>query len=249
MFESATLTSPDSHAASVLPPAQMTRILVVDDEEDIHTVLQYNLEQLGYEVTSALTGKEGLRLCREMVPDLVVLDLMLPDLAGTEICRLLRASPVTAHIPVIMCTARTEEIDRVVGFELGADDYVTKPFSMRELALRIRAVLRRKSGPPPANGTLEFGDLRIDRDAHRVWVGETEVELTALEFKLLVTLCERRERVQSRSVLLDNVWGMRGDSSTRTVDAHVKRLREKLAHARNHIETVRGVGYRFTARG
>jgi two-component system phosphate regulon response regulator PhoB len=144
-----------------------------------------------------------------------------------------------------MLTARGEEIDRVVGFELGADDYVTKPFSVRELVLRIRATLRRSEVKPPESSLVEFGVLKMDRDAHRVWVAEDEVELTALEFKLLVTLYDRRNRVQSRGALLDHVWGMDTKVATRTVDAHVKRLREKIGVGRDYIETVRGVGYRF----
>jgi two-component system phosphate regulon response regulator PhoB len=170
---------------------------------------------------------------------------MLPDLAGTEICRAIKDDPGTRHMPIVMVTARGEEIDRVVGFELGADDYVTKPFSVRELLLRVRAILRRSENEQPTGASIEFGTLRIDRDAHRVWVDAAEIELTALEFKLLVTLYERRNRVQSRSALLDHVWGIDTKISTRTVDAHVKRLREKLGSARDYIETVRGVGYRF----
>lgn len=226
----------------------MARILIIDDEEDIQSVLEYNLTELGHQVACTTSGREGLRLAKEQRPDLLILDLMLPDLAGTEICRALKTDPATASIAIIMVTARTEEIDRVVGFEIGADDYVTKPFSVRELALRIRALLRRMNGQKPDSAALDFGSLRIDRHAHRVWVGDLEVELTALEFKLLVTLCERRDRVQSRAILLETVWGIRSNASTRTVDAHVKRLREKLRSARTHIETVRGVGYRFTER-
>jgi two-component system phosphate regulon response regulator PhoB len=176
---------------------------------------------------------------------LVLLDLMLPDMSGTEVCRTIKDNPATRTLPVVMLTARGEEIDRVVGFEIGADDYITKPFSVRELVLRIRAVLRRRELPPGEAASIEFGNLRIDRAAHRVWVDGEEVELTALEFKLLVTLYERRNRVQSRGALLDQVWGIETKISTRTVDAHVKRLREKMGNARDYIETVRGVGYRF----
>jgi two-component system, OmpR family, phosphate regulon response regulator PhoB len=220
-------------------------ILVVEDEHDISEVLTFNLRQAGYDVLTAARGREGLRLAREQRPDLVLLDLMLPDLPGTDICRQLKEDSATRRIPVVMVTARNEEIDRVVGFELGADDYITKPFSVRELVLRVRAILRRNEGVAPSAGTVEFGELRLDREAHRVWVQDDEVELTALEFKLLVTLYDRRNRVQSRNSLLDTVWGMDSRISTRTVDAHVKRLREKLGAARDYIETVRGVGYRF----
>jgi two-component system phosphate regulon response regulator PhoB len=223
----------------------MARILVIEDEADIRQVLDYNLKSAGHEVVEASRGVDGLRLLREREPDLVLLDLMLPDMPGTEVCRSIKDNPATRTLPVVMLTARGEEIDRVVGFEIGADDYITKPFSVRELVLRIRAVLRRRELPVTDGPSIEFGNLRLDRAAHRVWVETEEVELTALEFKLLVTLYERRNRVQSRSALLDEVWGIDTKISTRTVDAHVKRLREKMGAARDYIETVRGVGYRF----
>ena len=223
----------------------MARILVIEDEADIRQVLDYNLKSAGHEVVEASRGVDGLRLIREREPDLVLLDLMLPDMPGTEVCRSIKDNPATRTLPVVMLTARGEEIDRVVGFEIGADDYITKPFSVRELVLRIRAVLRRRELPITDGPSIEFGNLRLDRAAHRVWVETDEVELTALEFKLLVTLYERRNRVQSRSALLDEVWGIDTKISTRTVDAHVKRLREKMGAARDYIETVRGVGYRF----
>jgi len=224
----------------------MTRILVVEDEQDLQQVLEYNLRQAGHEVTVTKLGNEGIKLARELRPDLVLLDLMLPDISGTEVCKQLKEHPATRTIPVIMLTARGEEIDRVVGFELGADDYVVKPFSVRELLLRIQAILRRGRGEPGENEpTVDFGKLRIDRGAHRIWVDGAEIELTALEFKLLVTLYDRRNRVQTRSALLDDVWGIQADITTRTVDTHVKRLREKLEAARDYVETVRGVGYRF----
>jgi len=223
----------------------MTRILVIEDESDVVQVLDYNLRQAGYDVLAAERGREGLRLAREQQPDLVLLDLMLPDLAGTEVCRALKDDAATRGTPVVMLTARGEEIDRVVGFELGADDYITKPFSVRELVLRIRAILRRSVVETPQAATIEFGSLAVDRDAHRVWVEGQGVELTAIEFKLLVTLYDRKNRVQSRETLLDAVWGATIKISVRTVDAHVKRLREKLGSARDYVQTVRGVGYRF----
>ena len=223
----------------------MAKILVIEDEADIRQVLDYNLRTAGHDVITVERGREGLQAAREQRPDLVLLDLMLPDVSGTEVCRAIKDDPSTRTTPVVMLTARAEEIDRVVGFEIGADDYVTKPFSVRELVLRIRAVLRRSETRSTEANLVEFGSLRIDRDAHRVWVESEEIELTALEFKLLVTLYDRRNRVQSRSALLDHVWGIDTKISTRTVDAHVKRLREKIGAARDYIETVRGVGYRF----
>jgi two-component system, OmpR family, phosphate regulon response regulator PhoB len=236
------------HTVGVPGVEQMAKILVIEDEPDLQQVLDYNLKQAGHEVIAAQGGEVGLSLAREQRPDLVLLDLMLPDLSGTEVCKSLKDSEVTRPIPVIMLTARGEEIDRVVGFELGADDYVVKPFSVRELLLRIQAILRRgKSGRPSAELVIEFGCLKIDRDAHRVWVENKEIELTALEFRLLLTLYDRKNRVQTRAMLLDDVWGIQADITTRTVDTHVKRLREKLEAARDYVETVRGVGYRFVA--
>jgi len=226
----------------------MARILVIEDERDLQTVLEYNFRQAGHEVLQALRGEEGLRLARAHRPDLVCLDLMLPDVSGLDVCKTLKQDPATKDIPVLMLTAKGEEIDRVVGFELGADDYLVKPFSVRELLLRIQAILRRTAVEPGTPSLIEFGALRIDREAHRVWVARQEVQLTALEFKLLVTLHERRDRVQTREVLLDDVWGIQADITTRTVDTHVKRLREKLGAAGEYVETVRGVGYRFTAK-
>jgi two-component system, OmpR family, phosphate regulon response regulator PhoB len=226
----------------------MARILIVEDEQDLQQVLDYNLRQSGHDVLSARRGEDGIRLARDERPDLVLLDLMLPDMSGTQVCKTLKDGQGTRSIPVVMLTARGEEIDRVVGFELGADDYVVKPFSVRELLLRINAVLRRgKSDRPGPELIIEFGCLRVDREAHRLWVSGVEVELTALEFKLLLTLYDRRNRVQTRAALLDDVWGIQADITTRTVDTHVKRLREKLEDARDYVETVRGVGYRFVA--
>jgi two-component system phosphate regulon response regulator PhoB len=223
----------------------MPTILVIEDEADLRDVLDYNLRQAGHDVVLAGRGGDGLKAARAEHPDLVLLDLMLPDKPGTDVCRELRADAATKGIPIMMLTARGEEIDRVVGFELGADDYVTKPFSMRELLLRVQAVLRRGRPEVEDVPVVRFGRLRIDKAAHRVWVDDKEVELTALELKLLVMLHERKNRVQTRETLLEDVWGMASDITTRTVDTHVKRLREKLGPAADYIETVRGAGYRF----
>jgi two-component system phosphate regulon response regulator PhoB len=222
----------------------VARVLVIEDEADLREVLQYNLTQAGHRPFSAATGEQGLKLAHEVRPEVVLLDLMLPDLPGTSIAKTLRRDPETHQIPIIMVSARAEEVDRVVGFELGADDYVVKPFSVRELILRIEAVLRR--GRPSEQRLLDAGELRIDREAHRVTVNGEEVALTALEFKLLVTLTERRERVQARGTLLNDVWSIDAEVASRTVDTHVKRLRDKLGTAGRFIETVRGVGYRFS---
>jgi two-component system, OmpR family, phosphate regulon response regulator PhoB len=226
----------------------MARILVVEDEKDLQEVLSYNLRQAGHTAIVVGGGRDALVAVSEHRPDLVLLDLMLPDVSGIEICRRLKSNAETKDVPIVMVTAKGDEVDRVVGFELGADDYVVKPYSLRELLLRVDAVLRRTTPAPAgsARGALVFGKLRVDRDAHRVWVDGEEVTLTALELRLLSTLLERRGRVQSRPALLDDVWGMSGEVTTRTVDTHVKRLREKLGSAGPYIETVRGVGYRFT---
>jgi two-component system, OmpR family, phosphate regulon response regulator PhoB len=225
----------------------MAKILVIEDEADIQQVLEYNLRDKGHKVVVAGRGDDGLRAAREKKPDLVLLDLMLPDMSGTEVCRQIKADPALRGTQVVILTAKGEEIDRVVGFELGADDYVVKPFSVRELLLRIQAILRRGAPEPTGGAEIVFGTLKIDRDAHRVWSAGEELELTALEFKLLVTLYDRKNRVQSRATLLSDVWGIEADITTRTVDTHVKRLREKLGVSGDYIETVRGVGYRFAS--
>jgi two-component system phosphate regulon response regulator PhoB len=226
-------------------------ILVVDDEEDIRNLLSHHLTREGFSVRVFGSGPEVLSVAVALKPSLILLDLMLPGMQGTEVCRRIRAEPTLAAVPVIMLTARGEELDRVVGFEVGADDYVTKPFSSRELMLRIRAVLRRQ-GPAPVeadDGSFRLGALRIDAAAHRVWVDEDEVLLTATEFRLLSMLARRSGRVQTRGQLLQDVWDMPPDLGTRTVDTHMKRLREKLGAAGDRIETVRGVGYRLNALG
>ncbi len=226
----------------------MTSVLLVDDERDLLSLVDFNLRAAGFETTLAETGEQALAALRRRVPDLVVLDVMLPDLSGTEICRQIKADPRTRHVPVVMLTAKGDEVDRVVGFELGADDYVTKPFSVRELVLRLRALLRRAGpGRPEERPREAVGPIRIDLEAHRCFVDDAEVQLTALEFKLLTTFMARLGRVQSREQLLQDVWEMSSEVETRTVDTHVKRLREKLGSGRDLLETVRGVGYRLVA--
>ena len=223
-------------------------ILIVDDEEDIRNLVAINLRREGFRVLTAATGAEALELASTKSPALVLLDLMLPDIQGTEVCRRLRQDPELKKLPIVMLTAMDQESERVVGFEVGADDYVTKPFSVRELVLRVRAILRRVPKPDEArepNEMLTSGPINIDVSAHRVWVDGEELLLTSTEFKLLVTLVRRAGRVQSRGRLLQDVWEMPPDLNTRTVDTHVKRLREKLGVAAPMVETVRGVGYRF----
>lgn len=223
-----------------------SHILVVEDETDLADLVALHLRNAGHEVTVARDGATALAQVQRALPDLVLLDVMLPDVSGVEVCRRLRRSSETTRLPVIMLTAKTEEVDRVVGFEVGADDYVTKPFSPRELVLRVEAILRRTLArpEPAAPQTISLGPLTIDVPAHSVLVGGEEVVLTALEFRLLMDLVTRAGRVQSRNALLERVWGYAPNVETRTVDTHVKRLREKLGPAGKCIETVRGVGYR-----
>ncbi len=224
----------------------MTTVLLCDDERDLLSVLDFNLRAAGFETILATRGEEALLALKRRVPDLVLLDLMLPDLPGTEICRRIKSDPRTRHVPVVMLTAKGEEVDRVVGFELGADDYVTKPFSVRELVLRLKAVVRRGGGGRSAERPPEqVGPIRVDVDAHRAFTDGVEIELTPLEFRLLSTFMARLGRVQSREQLLEDVWEMSPDVETRTVDTHVKRLREKLGAGRDLLETVRGIGYRM----
>jgi two-component system phosphate regulon response regulator PhoB len=223
-------------------------VLLVEDEPDLNQTVAFNLDSEGYSVESAFNGKEALKLIEEKTPDLILLDLMLPDMSGLEICRILRSSKKTKNTPIMMVTAKGEEIDRIVGFELGADDYIVKPFSIREFMLRVAAMLKR-SGDKINNDEekIIFGSLEIDIAAHRVKLKDKEVSLTAKEFSLLHYLVERIGRVSTRDALLDDVWGYNCEVTTRTVDTHVKRLRAKLSDVGNNIETVRGVGYRFNS--
>lgn len=223
----------------------MARILVVEDESDLRDLLSYNLRNEGHEVVEAATVGAAFASIRKDKPELVVLDLMLPDMSGTELCRMVKSDPATADIKIIMLTAKSEEADRIVGFELGADDYITKPFSLREFLLRVSAVLRRGQELSHGGERLVAGALSLDRSRHRVSWKDEDIALTALEFKLLYTLMSRRGRVQSRERLLEDVWEMNPNLGTRTVDTHIKRLREKLGPAGAYVETVRGVGYRF----
>jgi two-component system phosphate regulon response regulator PhoB len=227
----------------------MSLILIIEDEKDILDLVEYNLKQAGFQVLTAADGGAGLELAIKKRPILIILDLMLPGMDGKDVCRALKSNPVTKTIPVLMLTAKAEELDRVVGFELGADDYVTKPFSPRELVLRVKAILRRKEAPAESEKTIQIGDLLIDIDRHQVSVKKNLLQLTSTEFKLLVELVSNRGRVQTRERLLDKVWGYTYEGYARTVDTHIRRLREKLGKTGDLIETLRGVGYRFREGG
>src|SRR5438105_7676803 len=222
-----------------------TKILVVDDEPDVLHLVEHNLLAANYEIITAADGAEALKRARAALPNLIILDLMLPELDGLEVCKLLRRDPSTAAIPIIMLTARAAEMDRVLGLELGADDYVTKPFSPRELVLRVKRLLRGDTQPGDKAERIQAGDLVVDILRHQTFVKGQSVELTATEFKLLTTLAQRRGRVQTRDSLLQEVWGYDNIIDTRTVDTHMRRLREKLCQAAKYLGTVRGVGYRF----
>lgn len=225
------------------------KILVVDDEPEALEVLGFRLKEAGYAPIFAKDGARAVAAARDERPALIVLDLMLPEIDGLEVCKILRRDPGTAMIPVIMLTARAAEMDRVIGLELGADDYVTKPFSPRELVLRIRKLLARAKANDEPVQQLQFGDLVIDVPHHQVAVAGEVVTLTATEFKLLEILARRRGRVQTRERLLQDVWGYENPIDSRTVDTHMRRLREKIGTAADYLETIRGVGYRFKAEG
>lgn len=220
-------------------------VLIVDDEPDAVELLEVNLQRAGFNVASAPDGNVALEKAQSLLPDVILLDVMLPRLDGLQVCKLLRRNPGTATIPVVMLTARTSELDRVLGLELGADDYITKPYSQRELILRIRNVLRRCEADPDRNDQVAIGPVKLDVPRHQVTVNNRTLKLTATEFKLLSVLMERRGRVQSREQLLQEVWNYSPGVDTRTVDTHVRRLREKLGPAARLLDTVRGVGYRF----
>ena len=223
------------------------KILIIEDEPDIRKTLEYNISREGYEVISASSLSEGRQKLESASFTLLLLDLMLPDGSGLDLCRELKQDKSLSSMPVIILTAKDDEVDKVVGFELGADDYVTKPFSVRELILRVKAVLKRgERKSDNMEVQRQFGELKIDVDSHEVFVNDEQVNLTALEFKLLRQLVDRRGRVQSRDQLLSDVWGYSSDVTTRTVDTHIKRLREKLGDMGKYVQTIRGVGYKFT---
>jgi two-component system phosphate regulon response regulator PhoB len=222
-----------------------TKILIIDDEQDVIDLLSLHLRKGGFALSTATDGAAGLRLAREESPALIILDLMLPKMPGLEICKVLKTDAATRGIPVLMLTAKAEEIDRIVGLEFGADDYVTKPFSPRELVLRVNAILRRGKGDAVEEKKLSIGAITLDPARHQVEVAGRPVRLTSVEFKLLSMLMRRQGRVQERDRLLNEVWGYESVIDTRTVDTHVRRLRQKLGKAADAIETVRGFGYRI----
>lgn len=225
-----------------------SQVLIIEDEPDIRKTIDYNLTKESFKVVQAGSIEEGEKALASNQIDVIILDLMLPDGSGLTLCRDIKSDDKTKHIPIIILTAKTEEVDRVVGFELGADDYVTKPFSVRELILRVKAILKR--GPTSNNNSEDdeysFGELTLNFEAHQAYINGNEITLTALEFRLLKHLIDRKGRVQTRDQLLEDVWGYSSDVTTRTVDTHIKRLREKLGSVGNHIQTIRGVGYRFS---
>ena len=220
-------------------------ILIVEDEKDLLNTLEYNFKKEGYLVTSASTGKKALEeIGGKSKPNLVILDLMLPDISGLEICKEIRNNLKNEHILILMLTAKGEEVDRILGFELGADDYLVKPFSLRELSLRVASLFKRRR-PSLSTEKVSLGVLEIDLSAHRVFLNSKEINLTKKEFELIQHLVERNGRVQTRDHLLNQIWGYTSEVTTRTVDTHIKRLRSKLGSYGNNIETVRSVGYRF----
>ena len=222
------------------------KIYIVEDEPDIRETLKYNFSNEGFKVFTAPDGEEALSNIKKVLPDVLILDLMLPGVSGLDVCKSIRADDDIRDMSIIMLTAKGEEIDRVIGFELGADDYVTKPFSVRELILRVKVLLKKQRESLVQNKLVTFGPIRIDLDAHELKINDKEIVLTALEFKLLQHLVKRKGRVQTREQLLGDVWGYSAEVTTRTVDTHIKRLREKLGNTSDYIQTIRGVGYRFS---
>jgi DNA-binding response OmpR family regulator len=226
-------------------PVAKQKILVVDDEPDALELIKVNLSGAGYFVATAEEGNEALRKARDLRPDLILLDVMLPEIDGLEVCKILRHDPMTGDVPIILLTARATEFDRILGLELGADDYVTKPFSPRELVLRVKSLLRRGKVTEDSSEQIRIGTLLIDIPRHSVRVEDRPIDLTVTEFELLTTLVQRRGRVLSRELLLRDIWDNDTVVDSRTVDTHMRRLREKLGAAACHLDTVRGVGYRF----
>tara|TARA_B100002051_G_C16595136_1_gene564959 strand:- start:269 stop:955 length:687 start_codon:yes stop_codon:yes gene_type:complete len=222
------------------------KIYIVEDEPDIRDTLKYNFSNEGFKVFTSPDGEEALSNIKKVLPDVLILDLMLPGVSGLDVCKSIRADDDIKDMSIIMLTAKGEEIDRVIGFELGADDYVTKPFSVRELILRVKVLLKKQRESLVQNKLVTFGAIRIDLDAHELKINDKEIVLTALEFKLLQHLVKRKGRVQTREQLLGDVWGYSAEVTTRTVDTHIKRLREKLGNTSDYIQTIRGVGYRFS---
>ncbi len=220
-------------------------IHIVEDEPDIRETLAYNLSQEGFKVSEFSDAESCLDKIQKKKPDLLILDLMLPGMSGLDLCKQIRADKSLQNLAIIMLTAKGEEVDRIIGFELGADDYVTKPFSVRELILRVKVILKKQNDAAENNELVEFGPIKLNLDAHEVLINDDEIILTALEFKLLKHLIQRRGRVQTRDQLLGDVWGYSSEITTRTVDTHIKRLREKLGTVGDYIQTVRGVGYRL----
>ena len=224
----------------------IAKILIVEDEPYIRDTLSYNFEKEGFEVLSSPNGKSALKLLESNEPNIVILDLMLPDMSGLDICRQIKNDKKLSDTSIIMLTAKSEEVDRIVGFELGADDYVTKPFSIRELILRVKVLIKKHTTTEHKDTSISLGSIYMNLDAHVVKINKKDIILTALEFKLLKHLLQRKGRVQTRDQLLGDVWGYSSEVTTRTVDTHIKRLREKLGVVADYIQTIRGVGYKFT---
>lgn len=222
------------------------KILIVEDDKHISKLVKYNLEKAGFECTVTITGEKALEILDKESVDLIMLDIMLPKMDGFQACKQIKQDKKLSAVPIIMLTAKGEEVDRIVGFELGADDYVVKPFSPRELVLRVKAILKRKKHPEITKDILGAGQLIVDITRHKVTIDKKKIELTPMEFKLLVTLMQRKGKAQSRDKLLDDVWDISADVTTRTIDTHIKRLRQKLGKAGKFIETIRGLGYRFS---
>ena len=229
----------------------LVKVLVIEDEPDIRKTVEYNLTREGYEVSGCGSISEAKTLLENPNFSIILLDLMLPDGSGLDLCKQIKSNPETNETPILILTAKDDEVDKVVGFELGADDYVTKPFSVRELILRVKAILKRNTKTISSSNQIHeinrnFGSLKIDLESYEVFINDEEVILTTLEFKLLNQLIERRGRVQTRDQLLTDVWGYSSDVTTRTVDTHIKRLREKLGSMGKYVQTIRGVGYKFS---